>query len=104
MIRRPPRSTLFPYTTLFRSDSAEAYRNFSGISEHCKNPGSPLRSRGQCNVRPRPTWLGVAERSALGMALPDQATPVKARARARPALPAHGLDGPRLRRRLTATR
>src|SRR3712207_9434660 len=24
MIRRPPRSTLFPYTTLFRSDDAEA--------------------------------------------------------------------------------
>src|SRR5947208_8358458 len=24
MIRRPPRSTLFPYTTLFRSDAAEA--------------------------------------------------------------------------------
>src|SRR4051794_25675452 len=24
MIRRPPRSTLFPYTTLFRSDNAEA--------------------------------------------------------------------------------
>src|SRR2546428_6187553 len=24
MIRRPPRSTLFPYTTLFRSDGAEA--------------------------------------------------------------------------------
>src|SRR5260221_8836949 len=24
MIRRPPRSTLFPYTTLFRSDSSEA--------------------------------------------------------------------------------
>ena len=36
------------------SGSAEAYRNFSGISAHCKNPGSPLRSRGQCNVRPRP--------------------------------------------------
>src|SRR2546428_10138982 len=27
MIRRPPRSTLFPYTTLFRS---EAYLNFMG--------------------------------------------------------------------------
>src|SRR2546422_6949527 len=26
MIRRPPRSTLFPYTTLFRSLSAEAAR------------------------------------------------------------------------------
>src|SRR5256886_3602009 len=24
MIRRPPRSTLFPYTTLFRSDSVKA--------------------------------------------------------------------------------
>src|SRR5258708_8424925 len=26
MIRRPPRSTLFPYTTLFRSPEAERYR------------------------------------------------------------------------------
>src|SRR3989442_2940915 len=26
MIRRPPRSTLFPYTTLFRSTSAVAHR------------------------------------------------------------------------------
>src|SRR5256885_9015680 len=25
MIRRPPRSTLFPYTTLFRSESAEEF-------------------------------------------------------------------------------
>src|SRR5438270_10698859 len=29
MIRRPPRSTLFPYTTLFRSQSTE--RSLSGI-------------------------------------------------------------------------
>src|SRR3712207_7382483 len=28
MIRRPPRSTLFPYTTLFRSNSAEKLRCF----------------------------------------------------------------------------
>src|SRR3712207_7801077 len=27
MIRRPPRSTLFPYTTLFRSESYEANRH-----------------------------------------------------------------------------
>src|SRR5437899_8964431 len=27
MIRRPPRSTLFPYTTLFRSDIVEALRS-----------------------------------------------------------------------------
>src|SRR3712207_7439482 len=28
MIRRPPRSTLFPYTTLFRSDGREGARAF----------------------------------------------------------------------------
>src|SRR2546422_8547562 len=28
MIRRPPRSTLFPYTTLFRSSTAEDYYRF----------------------------------------------------------------------------
>src|SRR5687768_17679098 len=35
MIRRPPRSTLFPYTTLFRSD---------GIQQHteCKDPHGSL--------------------------------------------------------------
>src|SRR5258708_12606441 len=30
MIRRPPRSTLFPYTTLFRSNSLRDHR-------HCRN-------------------------------------------------------------------
>src|SRR5947199_7035250 len=29
MIRRPPRSTLFPYTTLFRSSPAARYRTWS---------------------------------------------------------------------------
>src|SRR5690349_23847373 len=29
MIRRPPRSTLFPYTTLFRSDEARAFPSFA---------------------------------------------------------------------------
>src|SRR5256885_3196365 len=43
MIRRPPRSTLFPYTTLFRS-----------WSPHCRHPGRcrPRRGRGHCS-RPR---------------------------------------------------
>src|SRR3989475_8314109 len=31
MIRRPPRSTLFPYTTLFRSIAAFAYRTSRGL-------------------------------------------------------------------------
>src|SRR2546430_8845649 len=30
MIRRPPRSTLFPYTTLFRSDEAHAHLRHRG--------------------------------------------------------------------------
>src|SRR5258707_4959122 len=30
MIRRPPRSTLFPYTTLFRSDAAVAGQRVGG--------------------------------------------------------------------------
>src|SRR2546422_8283836 len=34
MIRRPPRSTLFPYTTLFRSPAIEIYRGFAA-------PGAP---------------------------------------------------------------
>src|SRR2546425_8927818 len=34
MIRRPPRSTLFPYTTLFRSSifSSAAFQSFSAIA------------------------------------------------------------------------
>src|SRR5258705_7337336 len=32
MIRRPPRSTLFPYTTLFRSERAEADQKAAGES------------------------------------------------------------------------
>src|SRR3712207_8842995 len=44
MIRRPPRSTLFPYTTLFRSD--------------------PLRPRDDRGVHPDHGAVGVQERSA----------------------------------------
>src|SRR3712207_7278159 len=33
MIRRPPRSTLFPYTTLFRSDRRERVRLLRAVHE-----------------------------------------------------------------------
>src|SRR5688572_32356253 len=33
MIRRPPRSTLFPYTTLFRSESQIAFAKLPNLSE-----------------------------------------------------------------------
>src|SRR2546425_4564092 len=39
MIRRPPRSTLFPYTTLFRSSC----RRHRGKSLHRQEPARPSR-------------------------------------------------------------
>ena len=33
LIRRPPRSTLFPYTTLFRSSAAVAASEIAGVAE-----------------------------------------------------------------------
>src|SRR5690242_21397451 len=43
MIRRPPRSTLFPYTTLFRShnraDPAQGRATMGGVDGH--RPGAP---------------------------------------------------------------
>src|SRR3712207_7867735 len=40
MIRRPPRSTLFPYTTLFRSSHALSRRGQPGPPERARNPAS----------------------------------------------------------------
>src|SRR2546427_1969930 len=42
MIRRPPRSTLFPYTTLFRSRAASPRRQ----STRSRRPRAPDPSRG----------------------------------------------------------
>src|SRR2546430_12803030 len=38
MIRRPPRSTLFPYTTLFRSTAADAEGDTGGNDVRARNP------------------------------------------------------------------
>src|SRR5258708_38286791 len=52
MIRRPPRSTLFPYTTLFRSADADQMAAAIAAAEdfgefralvHCEGVGGPLR-------------------------------------------------------------
>src|SRR2546422_6058324 len=43
MIRRPPRSTLFPYTTLFRSQLVEIRRRgHPNLWTHCPTPFSGL--------------------------------------------------------------
>src|SRR4029434_5522778 len=57
MIRRPPRSTLFPYTTLFRSRGEHANSTQKGPGdsppEHCAVWGgpAPLTNSGPCGNR-----------------------------------------------------
>src|SRR3712207_7627663 len=42
MIRRPPRSTLFPYTTLFRSDDADRLRHALRRVRHARRQQEDL--------------------------------------------------------------
>ena len=44
MIRRPPRSTLFPYTTLFRSEKLERYLQFMREAERLDRKSTRLNS------------------------------------------------------------
>src|SRR3712207_7839551 len=44
MIRRPPRSTLFPYTTLFRSHLQQPVHRGDQIELNCRQP-APCRSQ-----------------------------------------------------------
>src|SRR5689334_23585253 len=44
MIRRPPRSTLFPYTTLFRSD-CHLGLGYLQVGRHVDQPGQGLELR-----------------------------------------------------------
>src|SRR2546422_9202978 len=51
MIRRPPRSTLFPYTTLFRSRDRSA--RGTGVRHHPARPKDGAALRGAGRVHPR---------------------------------------------------
>src|SRR5947209_10650917 len=44
MIRRPPRSTLFPYTTLFRSEAAEAELHAADVVDEYVDSPVPVES------------------------------------------------------------
>src|SRR5258708_28948616 len=67
MIRRPPRSTLFPYTTLFRS----RLRSTRRLESRVTFPSSNTRAR--CDSHPRNS-SPVAERSR---AFPGSETPLR---------------------------
>src|SRR2546430_4387345 len=61
MIRRPPRSTLFPYTTLFRSIQTPS------VTSRAAYGGAAAVVRGSCspviNVRGTGAGLGIGSRS-----------------------------------------
>src|SRR5687767_16030205 len=54
MIRRPPRSTLFPYTTLFRSPKFKANPNSLKVGDKVEIPGSQPEPLGQPQPGPQP--------------------------------------------------
>src|SRR2546426_4876562 len=47
MIRRPPRSTLFPYTTLFRSDERECQKRRGCAARNGVGPAGDALDRGR---------------------------------------------------------
>src|SRR2546422_8199273 len=59
MIRRPPRSTLFPYTTLFRSNGSSTKFKQPVASQHCRtSPRTPSTGqRARKTSRPAPWAL-----------------------------------------------
>src|SRR2546427_4408545 len=63
MIRRPPRSTLFPYTTLFRSGGLRARHASSIVLGRCAGAARELHGRGA--VCPNPG--GVLDRTGGGL-------------------------------------
>src|SRR2546430_6689407 len=76
MIRRPPRSTLFPYTTLFRSlgrDESIRLQLAVGQQEHRRLFGvAPLGCwLPECAYRPRGKWRGKKVRRGIEQHLAD---------------------------------
>src|SRR3712207_9133029 len=63
MIRRPPRSTLFPYTTLFRSRLSQDRRlQFAPQDVNAGEPG-PTTWASRVREAPRQSVLGLAEQT-----------------------------------------
>src|SRR3712207_7276481 len=58
MIRRPPRSTLFPYTTLFRSPMGTPAQAKSALSSYAKNASIWQRPDTGEAYRPNPMLSG----------------------------------------------
>src|SRR5256885_8741473 len=64
MIRRPPRSTLFPYTTLFRSRRGAAQ---GAAGREVGGPAAKYRRAPQGNLAGK--WAGLKKSPQLGQAI-----------------------------------
>src|SRR5689334_24161604 len=65
MIRRPPRSTLFPYTTLFRSEEYDMTDRIHSESVRCRNLVRQLLSFARDDDAPRkPTDMRSEEHTS----------------------------------------
>src|SRR3712207_6994857 len=75
MIRRPPRSTLFPYTTLFRSRAARGQRRRHARRPHTARvqTADRLRAQPEPGVELRPVARARLGRRVRGVAGADEA-------------------------------
>src|SRR5438552_12645035 len=69
MIRRPPRSTLFPYTTLFRSQRSGVRRASVGTSVTATQPAMASATRAE--VLARTSWVARSEEHTSELQSPD---------------------------------
>src|SRR5256885_15641040 len=97
MIRRPPRSTLFPYTTLFRSGRVDRVRDFweggggmrfprkvrivdVGPRDGLQNEAKRVPTEVKIELIHRLAEAGLAPVGAAALGLPEMGPPVSARA------------------------
>src|SRR3712207_7183778 len=77
MIRRPPRSTLFPYTTLFRSEIGEA-QGYQRGRRHPFSQIAEIRPRGQVG-RHRGEHVAAVEGAGDGMRSEEHTSELQSR-------------------------
>src|SRR2546422_5462100 len=78
MIRRPPRSTLFPYTTLFRSHEPISWHNKSCASSRPTTRGSPEGTSAMV-VGPLNGWRSLTVSSTPGVRSEEHTSELQSR-------------------------